>query len=201
MAESLLSSRIHILRYKVWYNKLMRGSSKGFTLIELMVVVTILAILSTAAVAVYGNVQKNSRFAKRVSDLENIHSALGLYREDNDHYPISTVWRSECAIDGVGGNLSANDVIPGLTPKYVQGFPSDPQMDKANKTSCYMYISNDLGTEYKFIDSKISDFVSEDYQKNKGLIDPARDGGADSCKVDGSSPQAWGYYTFGACGL
>lgn len=45
---------------------------KGFTLVELMVTVAIIAILATSGVAVYSNVSKNARDAKRKVDIESI---------------------------------------------------------------------------------------------------------------------------------
>lgn len=50
----------------------MTGNLKGFTLVELMVTVAIVAILATSGVAVYSNVSKNARDAKRKVDIESI---------------------------------------------------------------------------------------------------------------------------------
>jgi len=147
----------------------------------------------------YGSTQKSARLAKRVSDLQGIHKALELYRSDNEFYPIVASLNSECAI---GGSVSPDNVIPGLVPKYLQSFPADPQMDKAGNTSCYIYISTSDGSGYKIIDYQISDFDdAADYMKIRGLIDPARDGGADSCRADGTNPEAWGFFTYNACAL
>ena len=182
----------------ICYNVPMRGFTKGFSLIELMVVVAIIAILASIGMVVYGNVQKTARLAKRIGDLKGIETALELYRSDNDHYPIATSWRSECSD---GGGFNPDDVIPGLVPKDLHTFPSDPRMDKAANTSCYKYISNSDGTGYKLVDFQIAEFSAQDYLQQRGLVDPARDGGTDPCRVDGVSPQAWGFYTYNACSL
>src|SRR3989344_5481066 len=152
---------------------------KGFTLIELLVVIAIISILAAIGMVMYGNTQKSARLAKRISDLQGIHTALELYRSDNDHYPVVTSLSSECVL---GGSVAPDDVIPGLVPKYMQSFPADPQMDKANSASCYVYISLSDGSGYKIIDYKIGEFAPGDYLKERGLIDPARDGGSDHCK-------------------
>lgn len=174
------------------------GENKGFTLVELLVVIVIITILTAIGLVIYRDVQKSGRLAKRISDLQGIHTALELYRSDNDYYPIAPSLSSECAI---GGSLAPDDVIPGLVPRYMQSFPADPQMDQAGNKSCYIYISNSDGSGYKIIDFQIAEFTGEDYLKERGLIDPARDGGSDSCKVDGNLPGAWGFYTYNACGL
>lgn len=49
---------------------------KGFTLVELMVAITIIAILSVVGVTVYTGVQKSARDAKRRADIDAIATAL-----------------------------------------------------------------------------------------------------------------------------
>lgn len=63
--------------------------SKGFTLIELLITITIIAILSAIALVSYSAFMKNSRDAKRQSDLKFIQSALEQYHADNFTYPDS----------------------------------------------------------------------------------------------------------------
>lgn len=50
--------------------------NRGFTLIELMVVVVIIAILATIAMSVYGSVNAKTRDAIRLSDFANINQAV-----------------------------------------------------------------------------------------------------------------------------
>lgn len=173
-------------------------NKKGFTLIELLIVISIVAILSAISLVIYTNTLKSARLAKRIGDLKSIETAIELYRDENNHYPISASFRSECSS---GGSIPTDDVIPGLTPKFLRTFPSDPQMNKTSNTSCYMYISNSDGTGYKLIDFNIAEFGAADYLKQRGLVDPARDGGTDNCNVDGQARAAWGFYTYNACSL
>lgn len=49
---------------------------KGFTLIELMVVIAIISILSTIGFSIYSGAQMRARDAKRLSELKAIASAL-----------------------------------------------------------------------------------------------------------------------------
>lgn len=64
-------------------------SKKGFTLVELLVTISILAILMSIAVISYSNIQKNTRDAKRKSDLATIQAALEQYHSDQGFYPYS----------------------------------------------------------------------------------------------------------------
>lgn len=49
---------------------------QGFTLIELMIVVVIIAVLAVIGVTVYSNIQKNARDSRRRADIESISKAL-----------------------------------------------------------------------------------------------------------------------------
>jgi len=71
----------------------------GFTLIELMVVISIIAILVTAGAVIYSKVLANSRDAKRKADLETVKSALVLYRTDNGSYPSAITWTTMSPIN------------------------------------------------------------------------------------------------------
>ena len=65
----------------------MRHRSRGFTLIEIMVVVVILAVLGALVVPrVLQNVDK-ARVVRAQSDIRSIETALDLYRLDNFKYP------------------------------------------------------------------------------------------------------------------
>jgi len=57
-------------------------TKSGFTLVELLVSITIIMVLTVTAVVNYGNAQKNARDAKRKADLEKIRVALELYKQD-----------------------------------------------------------------------------------------------------------------------
>ncbi len=61
----------------------------GFTLIELMVAIAILAILSAVGMMIFRTVQINSRDEKRLRDLNSLKQALELYRSEWKSYPES----------------------------------------------------------------------------------------------------------------
>lgn len=60
----------------------------GFTLVELLVVVAIIALLAVLGGANYMTSLKRGRDATRRSDLEQVRAALEMYRTDNAGYPV-----------------------------------------------------------------------------------------------------------------
>lgn len=60
---------------------------KGFTLVELLIVISILGILATIAITSFRSAQFRGRDAERKSDLKQISSALELYYSDYGKYP------------------------------------------------------------------------------------------------------------------
>lgn len=61
----------------------------GFSMIELLVVATIMIILTTIALISYRQATQSSRNAKRKTDLQAVRQQLVLYRSDNGCYPSS----------------------------------------------------------------------------------------------------------------
>lgn len=56
----------------------MSDQDKGFTLVELLVVITIIAILSVIGITVFSGVQKNARDARRRGDIDALAKAAEL---------------------------------------------------------------------------------------------------------------------------
>lgn len=98
---------------------------KAYTLIEILIVTTIIVLLTAVAVVSYSTFLKQSRDAKRKTDLEQIRAALEMYRSDNNSYFAYAI-----------GNCSSYTALTSGSPKYIQSMPPDPKSSSGFYYSC-----------------------------------------------------------------
>jgi len=67
--------------------KMTFSQSRGFTLVEIITVLGIIAVLAAVAIASMSDARENARDKKRISDIGQIQLALKLYQVQNDAYP------------------------------------------------------------------------------------------------------------------
>lgn len=99
-----------------------RRPAGGFTLIEVMVVVVILAILATVVVPRIMDRPDDARITKAKQDIRQLESALKLYRLDNRHYPTTDQGLDALVEKPTSGPKAENWAKGG----YVERLPTDP---------------------------------------------------------------------------
>lgn len=174
-------------------------NTRGFTLIELMVAIAIVAIIASVGMVVYSAAQKTGRISKRVQDLDALKTSLELYKSATGYYPSATVASQYYCLGASGSGLSV------LVPNYMPVLPSDP-LDGSSTTGtyCYEYASSNTSnsTNYKLrtkqaIYGTNGEMNSNAFLGQPSLIDPDRDGTADDdCAIQtGGTIQGWAIHS------
>jgi prepilin-type N-terminal cleavage/methylation domain-containing protein len=61
----------------------------GFTIVELLIVIVVIAILAAITIVAYNGIQQKATAASLTSDLDNASKLLKLYQVDNSGYPLT----------------------------------------------------------------------------------------------------------------
>jgi type II secretion system protein G len=86
--------------------KRLHKNQKGFTLVELMVVVVIIGILVAIAVPIYNTIQTTAKENAHQANIRTIQGMIELYKADNN-----------------GENPATED---NLSPEYILEWPTEP---------------------------------------------------------------------------
>ena len=143
--------------------------TSGFTILEMLIVVTILSMLAGILIPVLEGEASNARDARRAADLRTVSASLANYYERTGASPdTGGTWFGDAPTYGSMG-YDATGYIPGLVPNYISALPKDPDQNFPSATDKgYMYRSD--GQSYKFV----IDTAQTTFYTSNPFYDPSR---------------------------
>ena len=93
----------------------MKKNQKGFTLVELMIVVAIIGILAAIAIPKFADMLEKSREGATKGNLSSINSGIALFVSDNQGVNPVTLDTQTSTISGTG--------YPAFIPQYMDNIP------------------------------------------------------------------------------
>jgi prepilin-type N-terminal cleavage/methylation domain-containing protein len=121
---------------------------RGFTIVELLIVIVVIAILAAITVVAYNGIQQNANNTRRMNDIKAAGKAVELYFAQHGSYPTTGSAATDVRTDSnCSVGTRTNDWIPNVVPQFVSVLPqSDGKSPNGTNTGCYKYWSN--GTSY-----------------------------------------------------
>lgn len=147
--------------------------SRGFTMLELLIAVSIVTILASATLVTLRSQSARARDARRRADIEQIRTALAFYRQTKHTYPneVSTPGASDWEISTAGNFLQLL-----ITEGAMTTVPRDPRNTHVN-----------TGATAPFLPRPNGDYYYAYYLYNEDSANPAGTGGsAYGCNFDGT---------------
>src|SRR5882757_2720666 len=77
----------------------LKNRSKGFTIVELLIVIVVIAILATLVIVTFTGIQQKARDSQRQTDINAVDSHVEAYYAQNGTYPTAAMlndgtWRA-----------------------------------------------------------------------------------------------------------
>lgn len=104
---------------------LFKEKRAGFTIVELLIVIVVIAILAAITVAAYNGIQNRARDSQRESDINAIAKGLELHYIDKGYYPLGSGSTSINISWSTTADASWDNLAAALQP-YMPKLPRDP---------------------------------------------------------------------------
>lgn len=133
--------------------------AKGFTIVELMIVIVVIAILAAISIVAYTGIQERARLTAATSTLSQMNRAIQLYHTEYGHYPRVT----EAERDVLGAGQTSNGIFScydhtrfvETLGEFASGTPESPCYGFTNeiRQDSWIYLSSrdGSGRDYKLL--------------------------------------------------
>ena len=114
-----------------------RTNRKGFTLIEILIVVIILGILAAIVIPQFTNASKEAKQSALVTMVQSLRSQIALYKlQHNDNLPnLVANWDQLTLFTDLAGATSATKVGNFVYGPYMQSVPKNPLVAAADAST------------------------------------------------------------------
>lgn len=126
----------------------MYRKDKGFTIVELLIVIVVIGILAAIVVVAYNGITDRAKMSKVYQDMSNMNKQILAYQATNGQYPVTSATMGSGATFLTDENCSVSSV---RTAQWVPGIIGTtlPQSDQSMKgvygsVGCYTYLSNGI---------------------------------------------------------
>lgn len=123
-----------------------RARQKGFTIVELLIVIVVIGILAAITIVAYNGIQQRARDAQRRQDLSALAKVINIYNSDNNNF----ITTGAGAGNGQGWVNGGNPSIPKILfdANYLTSATSirDPRCQAGELVGCSGYLKVNCGS-------------------------------------------------------
>lgn len=127
----------------------MKKTTSGFTIVELLIVIVVIAILAAISVVAYTGIQNRAKNVQVQSDIRQVAGLIEMYRAEHGAYPstgsISSVYSdNNCHLAVDSDGYRGTNWVPDMS-SYVATLPQNPGLIGTGRSGgggCYTYASD-----------------------------------------------------------
>lgn len=104
----------------------LKKQAKGFTIVELLIVIVVIGILALLVITTYSGIQAKARNSKRQTDIQSLQTQLEAFFSQNGYYPSLTDMNSQTWLGTNMKSLDQNALIDPSNPTQSKTLLSAP---------------------------------------------------------------------------